>query len=248
MTLHSSLPNSQRASSRAGFTLIELLTVIAIIAILMGLLFPALASVKESARKAQARNDIVGIMTAVKQYYTEYGKYPPLVDPSASSTSATGAAVEDQFVGDLTQTKTKVENSMVMNTLRSIDALPNEKFVYNPKRIVFLDAKAVSNPEAPKAGILEKIKAGGGAAKVGIPASNGCFLDPWGRQYFIMIDTNHDDLLDVGQLYTDFTDSDRPHTSVGVFAMGADNVIGSEKNPNAYRTKGVVCDDIISWQ
>ncbi|MDB6152011.1 MAG: xcpT 2 [Chthoniobacteraceae bacterium] len=236
------------ASFRAGFTLIELLTVIAIIAILMGLLFPVLNLVKEAARKAQARNDIAGLIGALKQYYTEYGNYPPLTDPSAASSSAAGAVVPDQFVGDLTQAKTKVENSMLMNTLRSIDALPNEKFVRNPKRIVFLDVKAVGNPEAPKGGILEKVKAGGGTAKPGLPVSNGCFLDPWGRQYFVMIDTNHDDLLDVGQLYGDFVDSDRPHTSVGVFAMGADNVIGTEKNPDVYRNKGIVSDDIISWQ
>ena len=60
----------------AAFTLVELLTVIAIIAILMGLLFPAIGAVKENGRRVQAKNDVMGIITAVKQYNTEYGKYP----------------------------------------------------------------------------------------------------------------------------------------------------------------------------
>src|SRR5438552_3035429 len=65
----------------AAFTLVELLTVIAIIAILMGLLFPAIGIVKEQARKVQAKTDITNIVAAVKQYYTEYGKYPQVANP-----------------------------------------------------------------------------------------------------------------------------------------------------------------------
>jgi prepilin-type N-terminal cleavage/methylation domain-containing protein len=70
-----------------GFTLIELLTVIAIIAILMGLLFPAIASVREAARKTQAKNDAANIVAAVKAYYTEYGKYPDLSGSAGSGGS-----------------------------------------------------------------------------------------------------------------------------------------------------------------
>ena len=65
--------------NRSGFTLIELLTVIAIIAILMGLLLPALNAAKNAAKKAQAKNDLTQLVTAVKAFYTDYGTYP--VDP-----------------------------------------------------------------------------------------------------------------------------------------------------------------------
>lgn len=69
-------------SSRQAFTLVELLTVIAIIAVLMGLLFPTVGAVRDSARRTQAQNDATQIATAIRAYYTEYGRYP---DTDASS-------------------------------------------------------------------------------------------------------------------------------------------------------------------
>jgi prepilin-type N-terminal cleavage/methylation domain-containing protein len=59
-----------------GFTLLELLVVIAIIVVLAGLLFPAVQSVLERAKKVQAKNDLTQIVTAVNAFYTEYGRYP----------------------------------------------------------------------------------------------------------------------------------------------------------------------------
>jgi prepilin-type N-terminal cleavage/methylation domain-containing protein len=63
-------------SHRSAFTLIELLVVIAIIGILASLLFPAVQGALDSARKAQAKNDVVQIATAVTAYETEYGRLP----------------------------------------------------------------------------------------------------------------------------------------------------------------------------
>ena len=59
-----------------GFTLIELLVVISIIAVLMGLAFPVFQGVQNTAKKTQAKNDLVQIVTAVNAFYTEYGRYP----------------------------------------------------------------------------------------------------------------------------------------------------------------------------
>ncbi|MEI6033298.1 MAG: type II secretion system protein [Verrucomicrobiae bacterium] len=96
----------------SAFTLIELLIVIAIIGILMGLLFPAVNGAIDAARKAQAKNDVTQIATAVIAYETEYGKLP-----LSSSTSV---------------------DSALVNVLAGIDTSATN----NPRGIVFLEVQA----------------------------------------------------------------------------------------------------------
>jgi prepilin-type N-terminal cleavage/methylation domain-containing protein len=60
----------------AAFTLIELLVVMAIIAILAGLGFGAVQGALNSGKKAQARNDVNQMASAVKSYALEYGRLP----------------------------------------------------------------------------------------------------------------------------------------------------------------------------
>lgn len=58
--------------TKKGFTLIELLTVIAIIAILAGLLFPAVSRAKDSARNTTCQNNMTQIAKALKAYCSDY--------------------------------------------------------------------------------------------------------------------------------------------------------------------------------
>lgn len=58
------------------FTLIELMIVIAIIAILISLLLPAIQTIKEQAKKTQARSQMNAIITAIKTYEATYGILP----------------------------------------------------------------------------------------------------------------------------------------------------------------------------
>jgi prepilin-type N-terminal cleavage/methylation domain-containing protein len=239
---------ASQLSSRFAFTLIELLTVIAIIAILMGLLFPAIGAVKENARKVQAKNDLVNIVAAVKQFSTEYGKYPSLIDPAAP---APPSSQKDLWCGDAEGAK--IPNSALFNTLRNIPEGPNANYLANPRKTVFFSSKSVSNPEDPRGGFLDK-ESTGGASKSGGGAgggsTKGCFFDPWGKQYNVMIDTDFSETLDMDQIYKDMSDPDtKPRTSVGAFSTGKDNVIGDKaKFKGKYRNGTVLSDDVISWQ
>ena len=60
-----------------SFTLIEMLAVVGIIAILCGILYPALRTIRDGPKKAQCRADIRKLELAIQSYYNEYGKWPP---------------------------------------------------------------------------------------------------------------------------------------------------------------------------
>ncbi|HSI11656.1 MAG TPA: type II secretion system protein [Chthoniobacter sp.] len=219
----------QPLSRISAFTLVELLTVITIIAILMGLLFPAISIAKDQARKAEARTAVTGIVAAVKQYYTEYGKYPlgDLANPASPT---------DVIYGDSSNS-----NQKLFDVLRNISSSPGQPNQYNPRAIVFFDGKTATDASAPKSGFATQDGPNG--------VTKGSFVDPWGYQYRICIDGDYDNKIS-NLPYGDFQADKAPLTGVAAFSVGKDGGVGNAKTgDNMYRSStGTNSDDIITWQ
>jgi prepilin-type N-terminal cleavage/methylation domain-containing protein len=70
-------PKDPSPARRSGFTLVELLAVIMIIALLAGLLTPAVMRSLSSSRAAAVKAEIELLNTALMNYKNEYGTFPP---------------------------------------------------------------------------------------------------------------------------------------------------------------------------
>jgi type II secretory pathway pseudopilin PulG len=110
-----------------------LLVVIGIIAILVGLLFPAFKAVQNQARSTQAKNDLTQTVNAVNAFYTDYGKYPT---SATTDTAATFSA----------------NNNTLFDVLRNMTGT-NPGNTLNPRAIHFIDPPFAKDQANPRSGI-----------------------------------------------------------------------------------------------
>ncbi len=73
---------------RPGFTLIELLVVIAVIGVLVALLLPAVQAARDSARRAQSKNNLKQLGIAMHMAHDAHQVTPPMYGSNPASTNS----------------------------------------------------------------------------------------------------------------------------------------------------------------
>ena len=87
-TVSSVSPMAPSSTRRSGFTLVELLAVIMIIALLAGLVTPAVMRARNTARNAAIKAEIDLLHMAIMNYRNEYGTFPPSIGVNGSTNFA----------------------------------------------------------------------------------------------------------------------------------------------------------------
>ncbi len=185
------------------FTLIELLIVIAIIAILAGILLPALATARDHADKTKAKMEMNAIKTAIASWQQDYGTLP-----------LTGlAGVPNNADYEVSQNTHTNHYDLLIWTLQNYTAAsPGGLTVVNPRGKAYLD---IDNSKL--------------IPKDGDPSTKHPFMfDPWSnpnhfrdngssadptyslvsdvRRYHIVLDMNYDHKITSGPYQDVFGD------------------------------------------
>jgi len=121
-------PAFRNTAPTSAFTLVELLVVVSIIGLLVGLLAAGIPRAMDAGMKAKAKGESTAIVSAVKAYKQEYGRFP----------------------GDLTQsnvTFTSNSSPTVQNLIKvlsgdSTTSLDSSSQAANPKGVRFLQGSA----------------------------------------------------------------------------------------------------------
>lgn len=105
--------------TRRAFTLIEFLVVMAIVAVLIGLLLPAVQKVREAAARITCRNNPKQLGIACHGYESAHGTLPPgYVGPIPNERDYASDTVSFQHVGLLAYLLPHVEQAAVYQQLR----------------------------------------------------------------------------------------------------------------------------------
>jgi prepilin-type N-terminal cleavage/methylation domain-containing protein len=204
-----------RAQS-GGFTLIELIVVIAIIAILAGLLLQVIVKVRENIPRVQTKHEISQIGVSIEQFKTTYGVpyIPPYLIVSSNY---------NQYPGSVAMNDSRIYMSKVW--AKGVSAgLTNWPLVDSPldgnQVLVFLLGgmppnrqgwyDSQTNPfQIPPDG--SKAKGPFFEFKTDRIDANGHYLDPYGNPYFYFSARNGGDYDYFGKIYYDIAPDMTPN-------------------------------------
>jgi prepilin-type N-terminal cleavage/methylation domain-containing protein len=134
----------QNKTRRYGFTLIEILVVIAIIAVLAGILLAALSGVQQAAKKTKTTTLMQSFGRACDEFALDHGRYPGLLPDAVIDgtriTSTQNALLElmggARVIGPQSTTQTTAEyNDFLSNTtVPAIEDINGWSLAFNPNR------------------------------------------------------------------------------------------------------------------
>lgn len=226
---------------RSSFTLVELLAVIAIIAILAGLITPAVIIAQQKGRVTQAKADMKTLATAIKGLE---GTYSKLIKVNGSNAVFAGVTVGIKSPGD-------AEYIRIGGTEDDVNAYDNfivelcdpsnpkvfnkdQKPNINIRRKVFLDAQTGYDP-----------------SKGTDVNANYLWRDPWGNRYVLLINTNFTNRIPDPADNTKYLAG-----SVAIYSFGPNGTddngknteYGDDKVQDDGDDKVQDYDDIVSWK
>ncbi|HEY1171280.1 MAG TPA: type II secretion system protein [Verrucomicrobiae bacterium] len=257
--------SGMRGNTR-GFTLIEMLVVIAIIAILAGMLIPALSNAKKRAQIARTKNEISQLEQSIIAFKATYSIWPMDADnrgagqpdftygtsglllPDSSPEYTGSDVVVNNFVGRQTN------NAAIMPIL-----MGQAHTMHNPNHLNNPQKKEYINPKRASADRL-----------AGLGPTDNVYRDVWKNPFFITIDANYDGVTQDGfysrmgvslkdpSVTTDpngqnglFSKSGNPSNNdfvfrgpVMIWSKGPD----AKSDPNISADAGVNTDNVLSWK
>ena len=178
---------------RCRFTLVELLIVVGIIAVLAGLVLPAVIGGIQQGRITQAKSDLAAIMMALKGVEGTYGKM--VKKDSSDNCNFQGATVTpDEITINSVKEKILVLGAGTVSDSDSPDAydafitelsVPGASGLstrnINVRKIKFLEPKASYDPNQTYTNNKQHL-----------------WRDPWGNPYKIYININGNDAIAIG--------------------------------------------------
>ena len=194
----------------AAFTLMEMLVVIAIIAILAGLLLPVLNNSKQKAKVSAAKIEMNNLINAIKQYQITYGGFPVSDAAASSAVGGVSLGAADFTFGTVGANGVGVLNDgynqplpLIQNTVEGGGLTPYDYQRNNSEIISILrdvetfrtggNTVNFGHTRNPRKIVFLNAKDTSGNTKPGI-GDDLVFRDPWGNPYIITLDLSYDNV------------------------------------------------------